>query len=109
MLGEVSERWTESDFYLSTALSPNALNYDNRKVRIFGDRLVGENFRLQVFDRSGAAVYETTSLINMENNGWDGRALNGRELVAGTYPYKLTALDKTGRRFEKKGVITIIY
>ncbi|MEX2230626.1 MAG: gliding motility-associated C-terminal domain-containing protein [Cyclobacteriaceae bacterium] len=109
MLGEISEKWSEADFYFSNALSPNALNSDNRKVKVFGDRLAAEQFQFQVYDRWGAMVFESASLDFMATNGWDGRSINGKDLMGGTYPYRLTAFDKTGRKFEKKGVITIIY
>lgn len=109
MLGETYEQWAEADLYLSTALAPNASRFENRKVLIFGDRLSGQGFHFQVFNRWGDLVYETDSLNDMVSNGWDGRSLQGRELSTGTYPYRLTAVDKTGRPFEKKGVITIVH
>ena len=109
MLGEVSENWAEADFYLSTALSPNANNLDNRKVKIFGERLDNEHFRFEVFNRWGSTVYENSSLESMRSNGWDGRTRTGEHLVSGVYPYRLAAYDKTGKRFEKKGVISIVY
>jgi hypothetical protein len=108
MLGEISDNWAEADFYFSTALSPNASNPDNRKVKVFGERLDGAGFHFQVFNRWGSVVYESTSLESMSRNGWDGRSANGDDLVSGAYPYRLTAFDKTGKRFEKKGVISII-
>lgn len=109
MLGEISQKWTDADFYFSTALSPNAAHAENRAVRIFGERLAENSFRFQVFNRWGELVYESTSLAEMSSNGWTGRSLKGPELIGGTYPYRLTALDKTGKKFEKKGVITIIH
>ena len=109
MLGEITDRWTDADFYFSTALSPNAARSENQRVQIFGDRLSSDQFHLQVFNRWGATVYETRSLESMTNIGWDGRALKGAELLSGVYPYKLAAIDKTGRKFEKNGVITIIH
>lgn len=109
MLGEVYERWLEADFYLPTALSPHASRLDNRKVRVFGDRLADEGFHFQVFSRWGELVYESVSLEDMASNGWDGRSMNGSMLATGTYPYRLTAVDKIGRTFEKKGVITIVH
>lgn len=109
MLGEISERWTEADFYFSTALSPNASRTENHNVKIFGDRLADDKFRFQVFNRWGAIVYETTSLESMRSRGWDGRNMNGVDLTSGTYPYRLTAFDKMGTKFEKAGVITIIH
>jgi hypothetical protein len=109
MLGEKSEEWEESDFYFSTALSPNASHTQNQQVRIFGGRLLADEFRFQVFNRWGMMVYETTSLEAMTTGGWDGRSSMGDKLVSGVYPYRITAVDKTGKSFEKKGVITIVY
>lgn len=109
MVGEISERWTSADFYFSTALSPNAAFAENRSVKIFGERLTEDGFRFQVFNRWGEGVYESTSLEQMSVTGWDGRSANGVELPAGTYPYQMHAYEKTGGKFEKKGVITLIY
>jgi hypothetical protein len=109
LVGEISEKWNEADFYFSTALSPNAAHAENRTVRIFGERLSEDNFHFQVFDRWGKLVYESVSRKAMGTNGWDGRAMNGRELAGGTYPYRLSGVDKMGAKLEKKGVITIIH
>ncbi len=109
MLGEFSEDWAEADFYFSNALSPKASNVENQKAKIFGDRLDDENFQFEVFNRWGSLVYENNSLENMKTSGWDGRGLNGDHLISGPYPYRLIAYDKTGKRLEKKGVISILY
>ncbi|HEX8040164.1 MAG TPA: gliding motility-associated C-terminal domain-containing protein [Chryseosolibacter sp.] len=109
MLGEISTLWNGSDFYFPNALSPNAVNVENRKAKIFGERLSADNFHFTVFNRWGAVVYETSSLDSMKDNGWDGISQGGEQLLAGAYPYKLTGLDKFGKKFEKKGIITIVY
>lgn len=109
LLGEASEKWSEADFYFSTALSPNAAHFENRTVRIFGERLSEENFHFQVFNRWGELVFESVSREMMATKGWDGRAMNGAELAGGAYPYRLGGVDKTGAKLEKKGVITIIH
>jgi hypothetical protein len=62
-----------------------------------------------VFNRWGEIVYESNSLERMSSNGWDGRSISGAALASGAYPYRLMALDKTGRKLDKKGVITIIH
>lgn len=108
MLGEVSTRWTEADFYLPTALSPHASQTANESVKIFGHRLRADQFVFQVFSRHGDLVFESRSLQHMMDNGWDGRTSSGVELMTGTYPYRLSAFDKTGKKFDKKGVITIV-
>lgn len=108
MLGEVSTRWTEADFYLPTALSPHASQTANESVKIFGHRLRADQFVFQVFSRHGDLVFESRSLQYMMDNGWDGRTSSGVELMTGTYPYRLSAFDKTGKKFDKKGVMTIV-
>jgi hypothetical protein len=109
VLGEISDNWTGADFYLSTALSPDASRAENRSVKIFGQRLSTQGFRFTVFNRWGAVVFETLSLEQMIESGWDGRMPNGQRLGAGAYPYKLTGIDKAGGKLEKSGVITVLY
>ena len=109
MLGQISKRWKEADFYFSTALSPHASYAENRKVKIFGKRLREGQFQFQVFNRRGELVYENQSLEDMKNNGWDGRNTTGKELASGTYPYRLVGFGHAGEKIEKQGVITIIY
>ena len=108
LLGEYSEKWTQADFYFSTALSPHASHSENSTVKVHGERLSSDGFIFQVFDRWGALVFESASLEVMSSNGWDGRSLKGTQLATGTYPYRMSAREKTGLKFEKKGVITIV-
>ncbi len=108
MLGEVKQNGNDGDFYFSTALSPQAADPVNRSVKVFGKRLQNKDFHFTVFNRWGAAVFESVSLENMSTSGWDGRSKNGDDLVSGPYPFILIAFDKAGKKFEKKGVISII-
>jgi hypothetical protein len=97
------------EFYLSTSLSPRAVNTDNQFVKIFGNKLVNENFHLMVYNRWGLLVYETTSLESMIQTGWDGRRNGDGELLpSGGYPYVLRAVTKDGEEVEKKGMISIV-
>jgi len=109
MIGERSSRWSDADFYLSTALSPHAFHAENKYVKVFGDRLSADAFHFQVFDRWGDLVFESRSLEDMKRNGWNGRTVGGVELATGTYPYRLSAYDKLGNAFEKRGVITLVH
>jgi hypothetical protein len=95
------------EFYLSTSLSPSASNADNRFARVFGNKLVENEFQFRVFNRWGLMVYETTSLPDMLSVGWDGRH-KGDYLPSGAYPYILKAVTKDGEVIEKKGVISIV-
>ena len=94
--------------YLSTTLSPNAQDSNNRLIKLFGNGMSDTNFSFRVFNRFGSLLFESTSLPAMTSEGWDGR-YNGQILSAGAYPYKLSYVDDDGREGNKTGFITIIY
>jgi hypothetical protein len=94
-------------YYLSTTLSPNASNPDNRSVKIFGDNLSPLNFSFQVFNRWGLLIFESESFADMERVGWDG-SKQGSVLPSGVYPYSLKYVDTTGQAIQRSGVITIV-
>lgn len=99
----------EGEFYISTSLAPRATSLDNQVVKIFGNVLIGENFKFLVFNRWGLLVYESGSLEQMILNGWDGRSQGtGDYLPAGAYPYVLRALTADGGSMERKGIISIV-
>lgn len=96
-------------FYFSTTLSPEASDPDNRAVKIFGNQLAPENFLFVAYNRWGLKVYESKSLDQMINIGWDGQQeAGGTDLPSGVYPYVFRATRKTGESIEQKGVITIV-
>lgn len=94
--------------YLSTTMSPNAMNADNRLIKFFGEDVKRENFHLQIFNRWGNSVFETRSIDDMSSRGWDGQYAN-QLLPAGAYPYQLTYVDRRGKEESRRGFITIIY
>jgi hypothetical protein len=94
--------------YLSTTLSPNASNPDNRLVRFFGADLTPGNFHFIVVNRWGNTVFECRSPDTMNREGWNGKD-GGQLLPAGAYPYSLSYVDKVGKEQTKRGFITIIY
>lgn len=96
------------EFYLSTSLSPHASNSDNRVIKVFGNKLVEDNFQLLVYNRWGLIVFETSSLQQMLLTGWDGRHKSGDILPAGAYPFVMRGVTKTGETIEKKGIISIV-
>lgn len=62
-----------------------------------------DDFLLQVFNRWGRLVYETTDSAFQ----WDGTSNAGKELKAGTY-YYVVRTELSGAIEEKKGTITLI-
>lgn len=96
------------EFYLSTSLSPHASSSDNRVIKVFGNKLLEDNFQLLVYNRWGLVVYETNSLQQMLQTGWDGRHKSGDMLPAGAYPFVMRGVTKTGETIERKGVVSIV-
>jgi gliding motility-associated-like protein len=94
--------------YLSTSMSPNASNPDNRLIKFFGPDTKRENFNLQVFNRFGNTVFGSSSLDDMATVGWDGKS-GGQLLPAGAYPYRITYVNRRGKEETRSGFITIVY
>lgn len=94
--------------YLSTTMSPNAMNPDNRLIKVFGTEMSETNFSFRIFNRWGNVLFESNSLAAMINEGWDGKQ-NGQLLPAGAYPYKMSYVNYEGREGIKTGFITIVY
>jgi gliding motility-associated-like protein len=97
----------ERPYFFSTTLSPNAMNADNRFVRVFGDTIGPSDFYFQVFNRWGQAVYETQSYTSMTSQGWDGKQ-NGNMLPSGVYPYSIKYMESSGKAIQQTGFITIL-
>ncbi|HZY79222.1 MAG TPA: gliding motility-associated C-terminal domain-containing protein [Cyclobacteriaceae bacterium] len=94
--------------YLSTTVSPNAQNPENRLVKLFGTEVTDENFSFRVFNRWGSLLFEATSASQMTTDGWDGKH-GDQFLPSGAYPFKMNYVDVEGREGNKTGFITIIY
>ncbi len=94
-------------YFFSTTLSPNAMNADNRFVKVFGDTSGPSDFYFQVFNRWGQSVYETQSFTSMSSQGWDGRQ-NGNVLPSGVYPYSIKYKESSGKAIQQTGFITIV-
>jgi hypothetical protein len=96
-------------FYMSTALAPRAALSENKTVRVFGNVLSESGFSFRVFNRTGSILFETSSLVSMQETGWDGRdPSTGNYLPSGAYPFILQGLQMDGRKLVKQGVITIL-
>ncbi len=94
-------------YYLSTTLSPNAGNPDNRSIKVFGDESGLSDFYFQVFNRWGLPIFESRSYDTMKTEGWDGKQ-SGNLLPSGVYPYSVKYIDSSGKAIQNKGFITII-
>jgi hypothetical protein len=94
-------------YYLSTTLSPSAVNPENRSIKLFGDGISEDAFRFQVFNRWGITIFETQSLTSMQTSGWDGNQ-RGSIVSSGAYPYSLHYLNSSGMAIQQTGFIMVI-
>ncbi len=62
------------------------------------------NFKMQVFNRWGQLIFETTKL---DGRGWDGR-FNGQDQPMGVYLYLIDVGYSNGRQEAYKGSVTLI-
>lgn len=78
----------EGLFFIPSAFSPNASDPDNKTFKVFGEKIVDEDFFLRIFNRFGSIVYETTSFMEANETGWNGINLSGGEEPVGIYYYE---------------------
>jgi gliding motility-associated-like protein len=89
---------------IPNAFSPNG---DGENDYFFPRQLLSQSlsrFRMQVFNRWGQVVFETT---RTDGRGWDG-AFNGKPQPQGVYLYLLDADFVNGRKENYKGNVTLI-
>lgn len=92
--------------YIPNTFSPNGDNL-NDEFMIFGQGILQDEFSLKIYDRWGKMIYHSNSI----NNRWDG-SIDGTTQQSNpinTYTYSLQFKDKSGRKHERKGTITVIY
>lgn len=92
----------ETDFYLYI---PEAFTPNNDGLNeCFEIKGVGfEGYELQIFDRWGSPVFQTTD----PNECWDG-TFRGRDLPMGVYSYRLMARLPFEKVYLKEGTLTLI-
>ena len=88
------------DFFVPNAFSPNGDGL-NDLINVHGRCIA--TFNLQIFDRWGEKIFETSSL----NESWDG-SFRGQKMDTGVFVYKADGVSITGESFKFKGNITLI-
>jgi gliding motility-associated-like protein len=89
-----------NNLFIPTAFSPN----DDGLNDVFevGGPYTGV-FQLQIFDRWGMLIYQSSD----RNFRWAGER-NGRPLPEGVYAYRMTTEDCAGKRFDHAGTLTLL-
>ena len=84
--------------YIPQIFSPAATDPNNQTFRIFGERILPDNFRLEIFNRFGAVVYSTLSFEEANQIGWNGvNQRTGNEEPSGIYYYQVTLTRINGQ------------
>ncbi len=90
-----------SEIFIPTAFSPNG-DGQNDMLYVRGPDCLTQ-LHLQVFDRWGEMVFETSSI----GTGWNG-IFKGKTMDAGVFVYSLTATLSNGQTISKKGNVTLL-
>lgn len=91
-----------------SAFAPNAPNPVNRRLKVYAATLLPEAFSFRIFDRWGTLVYQTTSLAQARDEGWNGlRQSDQSPAPPGVYPYHVRGLFENNVPAEQSGTITL--
>lgn len=91
---------TVRDVFVPNAFTPND-DDNNDKLLVYGSEM--STFTLQIFDRWGAKMFETSN----PDEGWDG-TFNRSPVNAGTYVYVLDVTFVDGQKELYRGSVTLI-
>jgi gliding motility-associated-like protein len=90
------------EIYIPNAFSPNNRDHpENETFKVYGYCL--KNMLLQIFNRWGQKVFETTR----QDMGWDG-TFDGEPLNSGVYVYRLEGTTYDNKKISLKGNVTLI-
>lgn len=89
-----------ADFFMPNAFSPNGDGL-NDMVNLHGACI--SSYNLQIFNRWGEMVFETTSA----ESSWDG-SFRGKALDTGVFVYRANGITLDGTPFNVKGNVTLI-
>lgn len=89
--------FVDNKVFIPSLFTPNG-DGNNDQFLVFGDGIMEINF--VVYDRTGKTVYETNSVEEAENQGWDG-TFKGESLKVGSYLWSISG------RFFDGGPISI--
>jgi gliding motility-associated-like protein len=87
--------------FVPDVFTPNG-DSDNDVLEIKGKLNRAKSFEMQVFNRFGQQI----ASINDISGSWDG-TFKGKEVEAGSYPYKVVVNLDTGEKYTKTGIIQL--
>jgi hypothetical protein len=107
-LGITNEFSLPGEILVPSAFAPKGSNPADHRLKIYAKNLKNSDFVFRIFNKWGALVYETTSVIEALEEGWDGiNKQSGVEMTFGVYRYVLQARFEDGKKVDKTGSITL--
>jgi gliding motility-associated-like protein len=89
------------DIFIPSLFSPNQDGANaNETFKVHGKGIA--EIKLQVFDRAGNLVYETTDLAQATKIGWDGKK-NGIDQPSSMYIWQIAGKFRNGKILQYKG------
>ena len=99
----------EGLYFIPEAFSPRATDQLNQTFRVFGECISEEGFDLQIYNRYGVVVFETSSFAEASLTGWNGNnQRTGAEEPAGVYYYTVRFQFETGLPIQEKGAFYLV-
>lgn len=107
-VGRTAEFALEGRVLVPNAFAPDGNNPVDRRLTVFAVNLAPENFVFRIFNRWGQLEYETTSLEEAREEGWDGiNQQTGQQAQFGVYTFFLNGFFEDGSPVTEKGTITL--
>jgi hypothetical protein len=89
-----------NEIFVPNAFAPESSDTKSQAFRVFGNGIA--EISLRIFDKLGQVVYETNSVSEATNVGWNG-TFGGKELPAGVFTWELRGKHLTGSNLNYKG------
>lgn len=95
------------NLYIPNVFNPNAVNEENRRVKVYGEGISQENFTFSIYNRWGGIVYNTNSIKDAQIEGWNGMS-DQEGLENNVFTYIIRGMFNNGDPFEETGTITLV-
>jgi gliding motility-associated-like protein len=100
-MSNVTEVTPYMSIYIPNSFTPNGDGL-NDTFGVYGEAIQG--FRIQVFNRWGQMIFESTDV----NLRWNG-IYDGQQVPQGSYVYRVVASGITGKTTTRDGTVSVIY
>ena len=87
---------------LPNAIAPSGRNREFKPIFVFGHTI--SNYSMQIYDRYGGKIFETSDY----QASWSGTK-DGQNVPQGVYVYVIQFTQEDGKVVKEKGTVTVIY